>query len=174
MGGTTADGATEVMFGSTHFMFRRADTTTPSAGSVIDHIGFSFPDLDAKVAEWQGAGVKIVTPVRDVPGIFKLGFIEDPWGVRIEVVQDPDTLGFHHIRLRAKDPDGLFTWLADAFGGERAQLKGRLDGLRYDGLWAGRGAIATRLASRARCQGCAGNAGRSHTRTVRSASPGPR
>ena len=69
------------------------DKAQPSTGSALDHIGFSFADLDAKMKEFDAAGIKVVTPVRDVAGLFKLGFIEDPWGTRIEVVQDPDEAG---------------------------------------------------------------------------------
>ena len=75
--------------------------------------------------------MKIVTPVRDVQGLFKLGFVEDPWGTRIEVVQDPELLGLHHIHLRAADPEEMFTWLLAKFGGERTKLKGRIDAVKY-------------------------------------------
>ena len=54
------------------------------------------------------------TPVRDVSGLFKLGFIEDPWGTRIEVVQDPQKLGLHHVHLRAPDPDATLAWYKEA------------------------------------------------------------
>src|SRR4029450_2893159 len=60
-----------------------------------------------------------------------LAFVEDPWGTRIEVVQDPDLLGLHHLHLRGPDPDEIFTWLLAKFGGERGQLKGRIDGVKY-------------------------------------------
>ena len=76
-----------IMYGSTRLMFLRNATAKPSAGSAIDHIGFSVADLDAKMKEFEANGVKIVTPVREVPGLFKLGFVEDPWGTRIEIVQ---------------------------------------------------------------------------------------
>ena len=56
----------------------KTDNPKPSAGSAIDHIGISFANLDEKMKEFQAAGIKIVTPVREVPGLFKLGFIEDP------------------------------------------------------------------------------------------------
>jgi catechol 2,3-dioxygenase-like lactoylglutathione lyase family enzyme len=121
-----------IMFGSTRFMFLRNATAKPSTGSAIDHVGFSFPDLDAKVKEWEAAGIKMSTAVRDVPGLFKLGFLEDPWGTRIEVVQDPELLGLHHMHLRAPNPEDTLTWLLDKFGGKRQQLKGRLDAVRYD------------------------------------------
>ena len=88
-GGTRITEAPDrLMFGSTRLMFIRNATAKPSAGSAIDHIGFSFTDLDAKMKEFEAAGLKITTPMRDVPGLFKLAFLEDPWGARIEVVQD--------------------------------------------------------------------------------------
>src|SRR6202161_1910880 len=120
-----------LMFGSTRFMFLKKADAKPSAGSAIDHVGFSVTDVDAKFKELEAAGVKIVTPVRDVPGLFKLGFVEDPWGTRIEVVQDPDLLGLHHIHMRGPNPDEVFTWLLAKFGGQRTQLKGRIYSVKY-------------------------------------------
>ncbi len=121
-----------IMYGAVRLMFLRKTTpTAPSSGSVIDHIGFSFADLDAKMKELEANGVKVVTPVRDVPGLFKLGFVEDPWGTRIEVVQDQELLGLHHMHLRSPNPEAMLTWLQEKFGGERKQLKGRLDAMFY-------------------------------------------
>jgi catechol 2,3-dioxygenase-like lactoylglutathione lyase family enzyme len=126
------EGPNRLMFGSTRFMFLQNATGKPSAGSAIDHVGFSFPDLDAKMKEFEAAGVKITTPARDVPGLFKLAFVEDPWGTRIEVVQDPELLGLHHVHMRGPDPEQVMSWLLDKFGGKRQQLKGRIDAVRYD------------------------------------------
>ena len=120
-----------LMYGSTRFMFIRSTTAQPSSGSAIDHVGFSVADIDAKFREFAANGVKIVQPVRDMQGLFKLGFVEDPWGTRIEVVQDPELLGLHHVHLRAPDPEAVFGWLLAKFGGERTKLKGRLDAVRY-------------------------------------------
>lgn len=120
-----------ISYGSTRLMFLQSATAQPSAGSAIDHIGFSVADIDATFKEFAANGVKITAPVRDVPGLFKLGFIEDPWGTRIEVVQDPELLGLHHIHMRAPVPDSTFAWLLAKFGGERTKLKGRLDAIKY-------------------------------------------
>ncbi len=112
-------------------MFLQKADAKPSSGSAIDHIGFSFADLDAKMKEFEAAGVKIVTPARDVPGLFKLAFVEDPWGTRIEVVQDPERLGLHHVHMRGPDPEEVFSWLQAKFGGQRTKLKGRIDAIKY-------------------------------------------
>lgn len=125
------EGPDRLMFGSTRFLFMRKADAKPSSGSVVDHLGFSFPDLNSKMKEFEAAGIKIVTPVREVPGLFKLAFVEDPWGTRIEVVQDPELLGLHHIHMRAPDPDEVFSWLLAKLGGTRAKLKGRIDGIQY-------------------------------------------
>ena len=121
-----------IMYGSTRLMFLRNATAKPSAGSAIDHIGFSVADLDAKMKDWEAAGIKVTAPVRDVPKLFKLAFLEDPWGTRLEVVQDPELLGLHHLHLRNPNPDEGYAWLLDKFGGKRQQLKGMLDAVRYD------------------------------------------
>jgi len=47
-------------------------------------------------------------------------------------VQDPELLGLHHVHLRGPNPEEVFTWLLDKFGGKKMQLKGRLDAVRYD------------------------------------------
>jgi catechol 2,3-dioxygenase-like lactoylglutathione lyase family enzyme len=125
------EAADRLLFGSTRLIFLRGMNTQPSTGSSIDHIGFSFANLDAKMKELEAAGVKIVQPVRDVEGLFKLGFVEDPWGTRIEVVQDPELLGLHHVHLRAPETEQMFTWLLEKFGGQRTKLKNRIDAVKY-------------------------------------------
>ena len=134
-GQLSSEGKDRVTFGATRFIFLKAGAALPSAGTAIDHIGFSFANADAKMKEFEAAGVKVVTPLRDVPGLVTVGFIEDPWGVKIEVVQDPETLGFHHVHLRAPDPAVALAWYKDRFGGETAKLKGRIDGLKYGDMW---------------------------------------
>src|SRR3954451_3089785 len=124
-----------LMFGDTRLIFLKNDKGQPSTGSALDHLGFSFADLDAKMKELEAAGVKVVTPVRDVAGLFKLGFIEDPWGTRIEVVQDPEKLGLHHVHLRGPDPAAVLAFYKDRFAGDAAKMKDRLDGLRLSGVW---------------------------------------
>ena len=131
-GGTRiTEGPDRLMYGSTRLLFLRSATAMPSMNSAIDHISFSVRDVDATIKDFQADGVKIEGPVREEAGVFKYAFIQDPWGTRIEVVQDPELLGFHHVHLRAMDPEATFKWLLEKLGGERTRLKGRLDGVRY-------------------------------------------
>lgn len=123
-----------LMFGSTRFLFIRKADAKPSSGSAIDHVGFSFADLDAKMTEFEAAGIKIVNPAREVPGLFKAALVEDPWGTRIEVVQDPELLGLHHVQISGPNPEEVFSWLLANFGGERTKLRGRIDAIKYSSL----------------------------------------
>ncbi len=48
LGGEEVDGRDErLLLGTTRFIWRRVEDRRPSAGSVIDHLGFSYADLDA-------------------------------------------------------------------------------------------------------------------------------
>jgi lactoylglutathione lyase len=134
-GKTLSEAPDRLMLGDTRLIFLKNDKGQPSPGSAIDHIGFSVADLDAAMASLEANGAKVATPARDVPGLFKLAFVDDPWGTRIEVVQDPDKLGLHHVHLRAPDPAATLAWYKEKFGGDTARLKDRIDGLRYSGVW---------------------------------------
>ena len=126
-------------------IFMVQPTMGGTQGTGVNHISFSYPDLTTKMAELEavgvrGSGVRLQrfpdgSTLRDVPGLFKLGFIFDPWGTRIEMVEDPDSLGFHHIHLSATDPAATLAWYQDVFGGEPARLKGQLDGLLFGDVW---------------------------------------
>jgi len=134
-GQPTTEAPDRLMFGETRLIFLANPNGQPSTGSALDHLGFSVADLDAKMKELGAAGAKVVAPAREVSGLFTLAFVEDPWGTRIEVVQDPEKLGLHHIHLRAPDAAAALAWYKEKFGGESAKLKDRIDGLRYTGVW---------------------------------------
>jgi catechol 2,3-dioxygenase-like lactoylglutathione lyase family enzyme len=137
IGGEAVDGRDErLLLGTTRFIWQGGDDRRSSEGSVIDHLGFSFADLDAKLRELEAAGATITTPRRDPEGLFPLSFVEDPWGVRLELIEDPQHLGFHHIHLRSPEPEAALQWYQDKFGGVRTLLRGRLDGIIFPGnVW---------------------------------------
>ena len=59
--------------GTTQLIFANRKPDAGSQGSGVDHIGFSFPDLAAKMRAFEAAGVKIVTPMRDVAWSLQIG-----------------------------------------------------------------------------------------------------
>jgi len=130
-----APGTAQVTFGANVITITKGNAVQKSAGTLIDHIGLSFKDLDAAVKTAEAAGATVTTTPRESPGFFKYAYIEDPWGVRIEMVEDAEHLGFHHVHLRVKDPDATLAWYQQQFGGEPAKLRGKLDGVRFNGVW---------------------------------------
>lgn len=135
LGATATQTPTRVSFGSWLVIFGQNPAAKPSAQSVIDHIGLSFGDISAKIKELEAAGAKVIAPVRDAPGLFKYAYVEDPWGIKIELVQDTDLAGFHHVHVNVPDTVATLKWFEDTFGGERTKLRGLLEGLRYSGVW---------------------------------------
>lgn len=133
--GATTPTAGQVYFGKALIAVVKTNNPLPSTGSVIDHIGLSYADIDSKVKETEAAGAKVLSAPKDSPGIFRYAYIEDPWGVKIELVQDTEMLGFHHVHLSVPDPAATLAWYRENFGGEPAKLRGKLDGLRYGGIW---------------------------------------
>jgi catechol 2,3-dioxygenase-like lactoylglutathione lyase family enzyme len=122
-----------LMYGAVRMMFLSARSSGGSQGSVIEHLGFSVADLDAKMRELAAINTKVIDPVASVPGLYKTALIESPWGTRIQLVQDPELLGLHHVQLRLPDTEGAYAWLLDKFGGERVKIKGQVDSVKYAG-----------------------------------------
>ena len=134
-GQPTTEGTDRLMFGETRVIFQRNEKPVPSAGSVADHIGFSVKDVDAAMKAMEADGAKIEGPAREVPGLVKVGFVVDPFGTRLEIVQDPEKLGLHHVHLRGADPSAAMAWYVDKFGGTVGKLKNIIDGINYGGIW---------------------------------------
>lgn len=128
-----------VVYGDILVKFRTSTPETKgSAGSSIDHIGFSVPDLAAKMEELKAAGVKVTGEIKNVAaGDFSYAFVEDPWGTRIEILDDQELLGFHHVHLRSPDPTAAVAWYAENIGGEATLFKGvaAIPGIRYGAMW---------------------------------------
>ena len=102
-GASTPEGADRLMFGKTRMIFQKTETPKPSEGSVLELIGFSVANLDATMKKLQAAGVTVVKPVTTIDGT-RVAQVTDPWGTRIEVVQDPNVLGLHHVGLLSPNP----------------------------------------------------------------------
>jgi catechol 2,3-dioxygenase-like lactoylglutathione lyase family enzyme len=123
-----------IMYGAVRLMFLGPRSTGGSDGSVIEHVGFSVADLDATMRALAAIGTKVVEPISALPGLYKAALIESPWGTRVQLLQDPELLGLHHVQLRSPDPGRTDQWLLDTFGGERTKIHGQLDAVKYAGI----------------------------------------
>ena len=123
------------LMNTTIFIFTPQALKGSSAGTGVDHIAFSYPDAAAKMKALEAAGVKVIMPFKRDAAPFPAGVVEDPWGTRIEILQDGRYPGFHHIHLASADPDAALKWYQNAFGGERKNVTGRVPGVLYGTLW---------------------------------------
>ena len=127
-----------VFYGNDILKVREGEPTSGSGGTSLDHIGFSVADVGATLEECEAAGGKIVGAARHVEAAgFTFGFCEDPWGTRIEVIDDMDhggAPGLHHVHVFSKDAVETAAWYAKQFGGEVVAFKGLapLHSILYD------------------------------------------
>ncbi len=121
-------------FGDVVFIYFKAKPGFEgSKGSVVDHIGFSVKDLEAKLKQLQDAGVELLSGI-ETEGSIRYAYAKDPWGTLIEVLEDPTIEGFHHVHLASVDPDKTLAWYTAAFGGEVSRF-GEVPGIRYGDVW---------------------------------------
>lgn len=126
-------------------IFVARPTRGSTQGTGVNHIAFSYADVEAKMAGLEavgvrGSGVRLQrfedgATLRELPGLFWHGYLFDPWGTRIELVGDPERQGFHHIHLSASDPQATLAWYREGLGGKPARLKGQQDGLLFGDIW---------------------------------------
>ncbi len=134
-GKTLAEAADRLLFGETRMIFLKNESPVPTAGSVLDRIGFSVADLDEALRTLAADGATIVTPARMTPGSYRGAVVQDPWGARLDVVQDPARIGLHHIALRSPDPARALAWYAGTFGARPSKTRAGAEGIDYGGVW---------------------------------------
>jgi catechol 2,3-dioxygenase-like lactoylglutathione lyase family enzyme len=65
----------------------------PTKGRTIDHIGFEVSNLDAFVKQLEAKGIKLDSPVRQLPNMeLKIAFFTDPGGTYIELTEGLDAM----------------------------------------------------------------------------------
>jgi catechol 2,3-dioxygenase-like lactoylglutathione lyase family enzyme len=154
LGGTLEDGASRtadrrdnadhvmrtVRFGKTTLEFVSAHTAGDggavlgSVGSGVDHLGFGYADLDRAMERFAKSGVDIVSGI-EREGPIRYSFIKDRWGTLIELVEDREIHGFHHVHLATTAPKATLKWYTEAFGGRVTRYAGVLGGIRYGDVW---------------------------------------
>ena len=111
-----------VMYGDIAVIFFERDPGEGSVGSAVDHFGFSMTNVAEVVANVVADGGRQLGELREFSGM-QIGFVEDPWGTKIEIIDDPELRGMHHLHLLSPDPAGTLDWYGENFGGEREQWK---------------------------------------------------
>jgi catechol 2,3-dioxygenase-like lactoylglutathione lyase family enzyme len=70
-------------------------THVPTAGRVVDHVGFEVKNLEAFCKELEGKGIKLVRPYQKRDAAMNniaTAMIVDPWGVSIELTEGLDKI----------------------------------------------------------------------------------
>jgi catechol 2,3-dioxygenase-like lactoylglutathione lyase family enzyme len=70
-------------------------THVPTAGRVVDHVGFEVKNLDAFCKALEGKGIKLTRPYRKRDAAMNniaTAMIVDPWGVSIELTEGLDKI----------------------------------------------------------------------------------
>lgn len=106
----------------------------PSAGTVTDHFALSVASLGETIEKLERSGARILEPVSRRPHQLPRAVIEDPWGTKVELLEDPAVEGFHHMHLRVANVDAASRWFATRFGGHPGKWQGH-DGVRFGPTW---------------------------------------
>ena len=93
-----------------------------TVGSVVNHVGFIVDNVQARVAQWKAAGVKVLPGGN---GRVDQAYVETPDGVRMEILEDktqtvPIRNEHIHFALPAAEVPKAVAWYARVFGGQAA------------------------------------------------------
>ncbi len=91
-----------------------------SVGTVVNHVGFLVPDVQASTAKWKAAGVT-VEPGGN--GRKDQAFVTTPDGLRVEILEDKAQtvpIKSHHVHFAVADAEipKIQAWYAKHFGGK--------------------------------------------------------
>ncbi len=129
-----------VRFGKTTLEFFPVYVAPPiwpvlgSVGSGVDHLGFAYANLDQAMARFAKSGVEIVSGI-EREGPIRYAFIRDRWGTLIELVEDREIQGFHHVHLATTDRKATLKWYTEVLGGRVTLYAGVLPGIHYGDAW---------------------------------------
>jgi catechol 2,3-dioxygenase-like lactoylglutathione lyase family enzyme len=123
-----------VFYDDISVIFFEREPTGGSVGTGVDHFGFSMSNVEEVVAGVVADGGTQLGDFVEFSGM-QIAFVEDPWGTKIELINDPYLRGMHHLHLSSPDPEGTLAWYAENFGGESDSFAGVLPGLDYGNIW---------------------------------------
>lgn len=132
--GTFGNGTPIAMFPDALVFLREQAPTGPTIGSIVDHVGFSVPDLRAMVDRLSAAGYRLITAqesapdaqivdgIRVVPGggpVTGVAYVLGPDDIKVEVLerrsQDAPIVS-DHIHFFSDDAQQMREWYAVMFG----------------------------------------------------------
>jgi len=108
---------TIVRFPGILVLLRKQDNSGGTAGSSVNHVGFSVRDFEGSVAKWKAAGLTW-EPGRNPPN--GQGFLVAPDNVRVEIFENRSQtvpMMMNHIHLQVTDVMQAQQWYGTHFGG---------------------------------------------------------
>ena len=116
MGGTVVkNGPLElIQFPGVYVMLRQGDTSGPSAGTIVNHFGFTVKDMPSWLAKWKAANIEL-EPTENPNEVY----VKGPDNIRVEVYGEPalpTAVSMNHIHYAASDVPGIKAWYVKAFG----------------------------------------------------------
>jgi len=132
--GTFGTGTAMAIFPNALVFFREQAPTAGSIGTLVDHFGFSVPDMDPVVSRLRAGGYRFVTQegsppgaevvddIRIVPGngpVSRIIYVLGPDDIKVEVLEmraQAEPIVSHHIHFFGDEAGAMREWYADTFG----------------------------------------------------------
>lgn len=118
--------------GTAQLRWRQAETPGPSPGTGLDHSGWSVDNLDETHAAMLADGAEEFWEPRHFgPAKLYISFVTDPWGAKIELLEDASHPGFHHVHILGPDCEKDRAWLLEHAPGKAETFKDILLAVNY-------------------------------------------
>ncbi len=121
--------------GTAELRWRDGETPGPSIGTGLDHSGWSVENLDELHAAMLNDGAtEFWEPRHFGPAKLYISFVTDPWGAKIELLEDANHAGFHHVHILGPDCEEDRAWLLEHAPGQAETFKGMLLAVNYGSM----------------------------------------
>ena len=118
--------------GAAELRWRDAEAPGPSIGTGLDHSGWSVENLDeVHAAMIEDGATEFWQPRHFGPARLYISFVTDPWGAKIELLEDANHPGFHHVHILGPDWEKDRAWLLERAPGKAETFKDVLLAVNY-------------------------------------------
>ena len=103
-----------IQFPGVYVMLRQGDASGPSAGTIVNHFGFTVKDMPAWLAKWKAANIELEQT--ENPNEV---YVHGPDSIRVEVYGEPalpTPVSMNHIHYSASDVPGIKAWYVAVLG----------------------------------------------------------